>query len=238
MEPYRILIPSYKRSERQPTLELLSSAYTKEDIVISTQCMEDYEKYYKLYSDRATVIYKEGNCVGDNRNTLLDYACGKGIKRCVMLDDDITGFLCYNKVKIKDGKKAKELFEYCMKVAEYTKATLFGLYPVQNTFYMNTKVVRNILIGTCFGIMDTSLRFDRMFRIKENYELCLRVMQRGGLSIRFNGYAPIAQHKTAGGCMEDWKTKGNDKYAYLLTEMYPRLVKLSTKRAGEIRFIG
>ena len=109
MEPYRILIPSYKRSERQPTLELLSSAYTKEDIVISTQCMEDYDKYYKLYSDRATVIYKEGNCVGDNRNTLLDYACGKGIKRCVMLDDDITGFLCYNKVKIKDGKNAKEL---------------------------------------------------------------------------------------------------------------------------------
>jgi len=236
MEEYKILIPSYKRQEKQTTLELLSGAYTKEDIIISTQTTSDYEAYKKAYGDRATIIYKEGNCVGDNRNNLLEYCCENNIWRCIMLDDDISGFLRYDNTKITQGKFVRSLFEYFLRSAENVGAKLFGTYPVANNFFMNDKVVRNILIGTCFGIMDTRLRFDRNFRIKEDYELCLRVMSLGGIAIRFNSYSPIAAHKSKGGCSDDWKSNQNDKYANILASAYPELCELNKKRKGEIIF--
>lgn len=236
MEDYKILIPSYQRANKQTTLELLSSAYGKDDIIISTQTLEDYEAYKKNWGRRATIIYKQGECVGDNRNTLLEYLCQHGIGKGIMLDDDITGFVFYDKTVIKEGHAVRKLLEASMSIAMKAGCTLWGAYPVANAFFMNAKIVKNILIGTCFGILDSRLRFDRQFRIKEDYELCLRVMSGGGLVLRFNGFSPIAAHKSAGGCMNDWKQADNNRYANTLAAAYPELCELNPKRAGEIKF--
>lgn len=71
--PYKILIPSYKRAGKVKTLDLLQGeTYSADDIIISTQTQEDYDAYRGHYKGRATIIYREGNSVGDNRNSLLE----------------------------------------------------------------------------------------------------------------------------------------------------------------------
>lgn len=237
---YRILIPSYLRPETQSTVELLSGAYGPEEIIVSTQTREDFEQYSARWGSKATVIYQEGHSVGDNRNTLLKWCEAQGVKKAIMLDDDISGMQMHNKEVLKDGESVRRLFESCIKIAQQCKATIFGSYPVSNPLMMSgTVTVNNIMIGTFLGILDTSLRFDARYRVKEDYELCLRVMSQGGKVLRFNNFAPRARHKSSGGCLADFNdTSRYPIYAQMLMEQYPQYIKANQSKVGEVRYIG
>ena len=237
---YRILIPSYLRADTQSTVELLSGAYSPAEIIVSTQTREDYEQYRAKWSDKATVIYLEGHSVGDNRNTLLRWCEANGVTQAIMLDDDISGIQMYNKEVLKDAQSIRRLFESCIKIAQQCKATVFGSYPVSNPLMMSSTVtVNNIMIGTFLGILDTSLRFDTRYRVKEDYELCLRVMSHGGKVLRFNNFAPRARHKSAGGCLADFNDLTRYPiYAQMLMEQYPQYIKANQSRVGEVKYIG
>lgn len=229
-------IPSYRRAGGVCTLDMIDGALPKENIIISTQTEDDFKDYKRLYSDRATIIYRKGGSVGENRNNVLEHCFRNNIDCVVMLDDDILDFVTYTGRKLK-GEEAVKLLEDCIKAARKMRATLFGTYPVCNSFFMKRTVTKNILTGTCFGVLDTSLRFDTKFRIKEDYELCLRVMQKGGNVIRFNTFAPNAKHKTAGGCSDDWKAENYSQYAEMLACAYSEYVKINPCKKGEIKFI-
>lgn len=216
MNDYVVLIPSYHRAERQSTLELISGAYPDSRIVIGTQCREDYQEYSDRYGDKATIVYKEGDSVGHNRNTLLEYCCSQGIDKAVMLDDDIRGFIFADKKEIRTAKDVRLLIDYCMTTATQRKAMVWGTYPVANPFFMKQRVSNSMLTGTCLGLMNTRLRFDVSFRVKEDYELSLRIINKGGLSLRFNNFAPMAGHKTKGGCEKDWQSNIYITYADML----------------------
>lgn len=236
MDDYAVLIPSYHRGKKQSTLSLISGAYPASRIVIGTQCREDYQEYSDRYSDKATIVYKEGDSVGHNRNTLLEYCCSQGIGKAVMLDDDIRGFVFADKKEIRTAKDVRLLIDYCMTTATQRKAMVWGTYPVDNPFMMRQRASNSMLTGTCLGIMNTRLRFDASFRVKEDYELSLRVINKGYLSLRFNNLAPMAGHKTKGGCEKDWQSNIYIAYADMLVARYPALVTYSQK-PGEVRMI-
>ena len=234
---YKILIPSYKRAHSQPTIELLKQAFSRDEIIVSTQTKEDYEKYFSRWGDVATVIFREGSCVGDNRNTLLQWCEENGVGKALMLDDDISGFRMYTRQTIKDAHLIRKMFDTCFLFAEKCNAVLWGTYPSNCAPSMSKTVVNNILTGTCFGILDTSLRFDPQFRIKEDYELCLRMMAKRKNVIRFNSFAPNALHKTAGGCMDDWEDVARyTKYSQMLCMAYPDFIEPHPNKRGEVRF--
>lgn len=233
---YIIGIPSYKRANNVLTIDLFSHFVPQSNIVVSTQTEEDFEAY-QVYSDRATIIYNPGTCVGDNRNTLLEYCQSVGMSKIIMLDDDIKGIKMHTGRCITDAKTFVSIIDYCFNIAEKNRSTLFGTYPCDNSFFMKNKIEqRNLITGTMFGILDTNLRFNRIFKIKEDYELALRVINKGGNCIRFCNFSPIAKHKTIGGCGEQWK-QNNDIYAQILVEMYPHLCKLNKNKQGEILFV-
>ncbi len=229
MKDYKILIPSFQRSRRQPTLDLLfGDVFLREDIVIATQTESDYSAYSRLYGGRAQVIYSAGNSVGDNRNTLLDWAQKNGVSRAVMLDDDITAFKFHNFYRTKDPAEIDSLFEQCFSIAGSCGAVVWGTYPMDNPQSMYAKVTTNLLTGTCMGITDISVRFNPLFRIKEDYELSLRLISEGERVVRFNHFAPQAAHKTKGGCYRDWE--GQDVYADLLLAAYPELCEIDKRK--------
>lgn len=237
MSDYVIGIPSYKHSEKQDTLNLVCGAFGKQEIIISTQTFIDYLAYKERYDELATVIFREGECVGDNRNNILQHCCERGIKRCIMLDDDIRAFKCFTGENIKDPKVIKSIFDKFVQTAEKASAKIFGTYPICSKIYLKPKIRRSIVIGTCFGVMDTSLRFNRDFKIKEDFELCLRVFSAGGTCIRFDGFSPMASHYTAGGCKEQWNERDNSVYGKMLVDAYPDYVTLNNKRGvGEVLF--
>ena len=103
--PYKILIPSYQRAGRASTIDFLrGGVYGCEDIIVSTQTEDDYQAYKKAYAGKATIIYREGNSVGDNRNTLLEWAQKNGVSFAVMLVEQYPE-LC----EIDKKKKHKEI---------------------------------------------------------------------------------------------------------------------------------
>lgn len=234
-------IPSYKRSEQQITLGYLKKlGYLKEQIYISTQTEDDYREYLIKYGDIATIVYANGNCVGDNRNTLL-YSIPES-SQIVMLDDDIKSLQKLSNGKLVNIDTKEELDKFINNAFDYCKknnARLWGVYPVANAYFMKTTIdKKNILIGCVLGLIN-EFKFDREFRTKEDYELCCREIKQGYNCVRFNNITANAKHKTnAGGCKDDWKFEINKKCADMLIARYPHLIKRNGKKLDEVRYVG
>ena len=235
-------IPSYKRSKEQLTLIYLSKlGYSKERIILSTQTQEDYDEYKKLYKEVATIIFYEGNCVGDNRNNILKFLPLNS--NIVMLDDDIKSLQKLSmsgKLERIDSKEELDKFiENAFNYAKTKNARIWGVYPVNNSYFMKTTIdKRNILIGCVMGLINC-FKFDTSFRTKEDYELCCREMKKGYNCVRFNYITADAKHKTnSGGCKEDWKYEINKKSADMLIAKYPEMIKRNSKKLDEVRYVG
>lgn len=232
-----ITIPSYKRAGKVTTLDFLGDAFSKEEIIIGTQSKEDYDAYKTAYGDKATVIYKEGFCCSDNRNNLLEYCQEQGITETLQLDDDIRHVITMYRQKLM-GKEFRTLMEQCFDICHKNDIVMFGGYCCENPFMMSRTAKRNIIVGMLCAILDTSVRFDKKFKIKHDYELSLRMMQQGRRVVRFNSFAAAASHKSAGGCSEWWNSKDYQVEADWLVEAYPNLVAHHSTKKGEIKFKG
>lgn len=232
-----VCIPSYKRAGNVKTFGLLDGAFKKEEVILATQTKDDYEAYRALYSDKATIIYKEAHSAGESRNNLLDYCQPKGIKEVLFLDDDLRHIRTMYDQKIT-GKAFRELMEMCFNVARENNIVLFGSYATDNKLSMKKTITRNIIDGMLCGLLDTSIRYDKLFTTKEDYELSLRLMSQGKKVARFNSFAPASVPRTKGGCEEIRSGKEAFDMAQMLVDAYPELVKLHPNRKGEIKFIG
>jgi hypothetical protein len=230
-------IPSYLRSAEQSTAKMLSAiGIPRERIVISTQNEADRVAYEEKWSDISTIIFRPGRCVSDNRNTILEY-CRPG-ERLVMLDDDISSFRALaggGKLRNLTGEEfvafCEKSFSYC---ADY-RAAAWGLYPVENAFYMSRKVALDaLLIGTTLGlIVQDKFRFDADIMVKEDYEYCCKIISSGQHTLRFNHIAAHAKHRTnKGGCHDHWG--GNESAAKKLLMKYPDIVRENPRRPGEL----
>lgn len=225
-------IPTYNRKEIK-TIKFLQDAYLREEIIISTQCEDDYRYILEKYGRQCVVIYRKGECVGDNRNSILEYCQSNGIKEVLMLDDDIHSIRTTDR-RLK-GKEFRIFSNEIENIARQSGATLFGCYPNDCILSFKKSVTQNILTGTYFGIMNTSLRFDPKFRIKEDYELSLRVIQKGLRVLRFNFFAPTAEHKSKGGCEQDWNNNKTE-FTDMLLAAYSDYIKRDYKNKNEIRW--
>ena len=242
----RIGIPSYQRVDKLHSLATLEKmGFTKNDIVISTQTSEDYEAYLRAFGDRAKVIYRKGTNDSMNRNTCLNYF-DEG-EEFLLIDDDIKEFcgleqigdkkmLYPIKTKEKLEQIARKQFDFCQK----HNSPLFAWYAVENAFFMSNSIdLRNILVGTVFGVHNRAdVRFNETYDLKGDFEISLRLIERGFNAVRFNGFVAKADHKSAGGCESARKAGHNKIRCAALLNRYPTLIKPHPTRAGEIKFIG
>lgn len=179
-------IPSYKRAEKQTTLSFLNRlGYSRDEIFISTQTEEDYRLYSEKYSDKATILYRNGNCVADNRNTILDELKEK--PRILFLDDDVTGIGVLAKegkrseggryVRVLSKEQLNQLINSCFNLVQRMDSPIWGVSFFDNPLF-GKKAIREkqIFIGTMFGMFNNGLRFNREYKVKEDFELCCRVI--------------------------------------------------------------
>lgn len=243
-------IASYKRADRQPWLEkLVEWGYGQEDIIVSTQTEEDYGEYAERYGHLATVIYRPGTCVSDNKNNALDYAVEYFPDReVVSCADKLRGVM----VLSKDGKTLREvqsreemekLVGHMVRTRDSMQAEVAGCYPVGNAFYMSHTLHVNQQMLGCFMIFrpGTLWRFDRFCRLKEDFELIMRIIDGGGRVLRLNNIALKETLHTQGGCHEAWNSAGdkvNEECTNYILGKYPGLVKPHATRKNEIRYVG
>lgn len=236
-----IAIPSYKRDFEQLTLEYLERLeFPKSQIYMSVQTEEDYNAYRAKGIDKRVekLIYKPGNCVGDNRNTLLD-AMPEG-HYIVMMDDDVKTITVLSGGKLETVETLGGFMQIIVKgfseaAREFT--VVFGLYPTDNAYFMsNTVSDKCIVDGMFMGLVNTKARFNPTYKTKEDYEFCCRVIREYGKCVRLNSAAARAKSKSKGGCEEFWAdSNGRITAAKMLCASYPELVKMNPRRGtGEV----
>ena len=223
-------IPSYKRSEKQTTLEyLISMGVSKEQIYISTQTKEDFEIYSQKYGEKANIIFNNGSCVADNRNNILNNFSNN--TEIVMLDYDLSFIGKLSNKKIVPFEK-EELFSFLRDAFDYTKknnALIWTGYPVENGYFMKPTIdKKNFGVGCIMGIINSKYRFNREYKIKEDFEICLHTIKDGYNCIRFNFIHAKGKHKTKGGCFDDWKDDERCTNNILLE--YSSLIKRGVKK--------
>lgn len=242
-------IASYHRPDRQPMLHnLVEMGYNRNEIILATQTSEDFEEYSERYGELATVIFREGSNVSENKNTLLEHIRD----HC----DNTRIVICSDKVRAinrmgKDGRlypiETREEMDAFVKKAFFATKRLggaaWGIFPVGNTFYMRHSISTNQQILGCFmGILDPGLQyFDPEQPLKEDFEFVLHHIAAGRKTLRFNDLCMTATLHTKGGCHEAWNSEG-DRVNQLCNDrilaLYPELVKPHPTRKNEQRYVG
>lgn len=241
-------IVTYHRNDRQKMLEYLHGlGYGKSDIIIQTQDQNDYNALEPLYKDQATILYKSGSNISENKNNLMDWVCEHMPgKRLVICSDKVRG-IKYLKDKhlasIQSKQALDTLIARAFKKCDFYMADLWGTYTTENAFFMShTTSINAQLLGCFMGVCDPrKWRFDKEQPLKEDFELVLRIISRGGSVLRFNDLALNATFHTKGGCHELWNAKGdavNKQCNDRLLARYPSLIVPHATRANEQKYIG
>ncbi len=215
----KFCIPSYQRADRQKTLALLEKiGVPKEQIVLSVQTVADKKEYTKagVAQRVGTFLYREGTCVADNRNTLLDHF-HRGSK-IVLLEDDINKIQhlkidkLTGKHSLSDVTSYDELMHICKRgfsIAAQEKTIAFGLNMYRNATFMRKGYHRRKLCDTGFlGIIVSDLRFDNKLKVYDDSDMCARIIKRFGAFISLEDYTCVIDRKARGGCHDLWTTRG------------------------------
>lgn len=242
-------IASYHRPNRQPMLNLLHEmGYKRERILLSVQCEEDYNEYKRLYGGMATILFRKGSNISDNKNTILEYL----VRKCenapvVMTSDKVRGIQYLTRDdQLKTIGTKEEMDGFIHKAFAVTKlagARVFGCYPVSNKFFMSHTMQYNLQMLGCFmGIVDPSEQpFNRRYHLKEDFEYILRHVAKGNKTLRFNDVCLLATYHSKGGSYELWHADGdkvNEECTNRLLREYGNLVRRHPTRKNEIRYVG
>lgn len=237
MEEYVYAIPSYKRAQRQTTLEYLSSiGVPKELIWIFVQTDEDLREYQR-HSDRANIVLMEASGIARARNNILNRLKDKNL---LMMDDDVKRISFLKGGALVGIERRIDMafaFNRCFTQARNLRSKMFGVYPVDNAFFMSDDISTKVSVNTVMGYASGfPFRFDETFETKEDAELCGRVMRRGGSVVRFNNIAVSADHrKDKNGYIDAEHQSENLRMVKKLCARYPEIYAPQKGKPWEVR---
>ena len=238
---YIVVIPSYKREQtvQTKTLATLQRYNIPADKITIFVANEEQLQTYKKAVPRS--LYKN-LIVGvpglaQVRNFILDhYPIGTKI---VMMDDDVTGFVERTEEGgIRPLRSLQDVIHTGFTAAKKEGASLWGVYPVPNGFFMNPNVTNDLkfIIGSFWGIINPGATKKGGILLpmseKEDYIRTLMAWDRDGTVVRINYVSPkTAYYKEPGGMQTDPKRMENQKKAVaFLLKTWPDKVRINTRR--------
>ncbi len=248
-----IAIPSYKRAETltQKTLVVLKKYKVPSSKIYVFVANKDEGEIYKktLESGSYNKIIIGVPGLAPVRNFILNYfPLGKHI---VFMDDDITGFVEYDETQKRHERPLRSLIKIIEKgfsEAEKNKASLWGVYPIPNGYFMKPSVSTDLkfIIGSFWGFINTGTKGAKGIKLeyseKEDYLRTIKSYIRDGVVVRLNFVAPkTAYYKEPGGMQTDPDRLKKQKDAVeWLIKTYPDYVRLNPNRKSgypEVRLI-
>lgn len=230
-------IPSYDRADRQATVGVLHAlGIPKKDIWIGVDDEAQYALYRDAVGDMATVLICNSTNCAEARASMQSRT--RDGERIVTLDDDIRAFSQYvddrHLQPITDRAEFEKTIDSSFRFAQAHNAPVWGGYPVVNPYFMSRTIdLRNVTLATFMGIVNgPDVRFDPEWRVKEDYELCLRVMRAGKNCVRYNFLVAEAVHHTPGGAMRQWSSGQDEVFTARLCREFPDLVAPAKSAAG------
>jgi hypothetical protein len=229
-----IAIPSKNRAGKTKTDKILPN--------IGTFFVPESEIHQYSYIKNVITVPKEIQGITATRNWILKNTDDKWV---VFLDDDAKNIgyvkLGENKsfhIKIKDEGFWAEEFLKAFDITEQLNYKLWGLKTEsapRSVYPYKPILTKTYLTASCMGIVnDGEFYFDENFKVKEDYEICLRHIKKynGILGIRYL-YWENEHWVTDGGC-KDYRTVNMEKDAIKkLVKMYPGMIKNAKRKANQ-----
>lgn len=222
-----IAIPSKSRPWKSTSKEMLTSGIL---------FVPEYEEaiYRKIYDDVIPVPASVKGITA-TRNWILDQYKGEDV---VFIDDDLktAGYWQDNEkgqrrfVKIKDGAVFEREFEKLFEVCKGIGYKIWGLKTEASKISQYDEkpfLFKTYITASCMGMVnDTDLRFDESFRVKEDYEIGMRHIEKYGgvLGVRYITWEN-KHWDTNGGC-GDYRTDQIERECInKLIARYPKYIK-------------
>ncbi len=229
-----IAIPSKNRAGRTTTNNILPN--------LGTFFVPESEAHQ--YSNIKNIIGVPNNIQGitKTRNWILK---NTKERRVVFLDDDAKnvgytkmGYTQSKKVDIKDEGFWAEEFIKAFDITEQMGYKMWGVKTEaapRSVYPYKPILTKTYLTASCMGMInDEEFYFDENFKVKEDYEICLRhIVKYGGiLGIRYLHWEN--EHwVTEGGC-KDYRTVEMEKKAIKdLVKMYPGMIRSAKRKANK-----
>lgn len=228
-----IAIPSKSRAGYTTTNEIVPT--------VGTFFVPESEVHQYNYVRNVVAVPKEVQGITATRNWILRNA---GDEWVVFLDDDAmtTGYtklLMRNvkKIHIKDEQFWVDEFVKAFDVTVQMGYKMWGLKTeasTRSTYPYKPFLTRTYLTASCMGMVnDGEFYFDESYRVKEDYEICLRHMQKyGGIhGIRYIHWEN--EHWTTEGGCKDYRTIEMERDAIKrLIKQYPGMIRKAKRKAN------
>jgi hypothetical protein len=220
---YRIAIPSKGRAYSIffKTIQTLKDSGFPADIIDIFVVEEELYKY-ALYGE-ANPHYK--NLVvgvpglAEQRQFIQNYyPLGQNI---LFIDDDLEGFKTF-----PDLPPLPEIFNKMFHLLASQGLHLFGVYPVNNLFFMKKRVIRGAVqaVGACFGVIN-----DRTMNApqseKEDWWNAAHYVQQDGAILRLDAVGLKTKYwKNPGGLQETRTPESIEAAAWEVSNLFPELL--------------
>ena len=249
MSNYIVVIPSYKRPQliKTHTLKVLENyKISLKKIFIFVANKTEYKDYYESLDKKYhknIIIGKRG--LKNQRNFISSYFPINS--KIVQFDDDIKSINELINYNIKNRKENKlktlsnldKFIKDAFKKSEKNNSFLWGVYPVNNAYFMFPKMTTDLrfITGPMFGIINRhSSKLKLTIDEKEDTQRTLQYFTLDKSVIRFNNITiETSYYKNKGGMQEEKKDRKKEelKSAQYLIKKYPTLTKLNlTKKSG------
>jgi hypothetical protein len=236
---YKIVIPSYNRVRGliDKTLKTLSYHGVESKKIVLFVANEEERMVYEESCSRLVgeiVVGVKG--LGPQRNFIMSYF-PEGTP-LVSLDDDVECFY-----KMVDKKLCKlfplefeEMVQKGFAEMKTSGASLFGIYPCQNAFFMSEKVSYDLkfVIGSFWGCFSSSGIVIEGNGEKEDYQRCIQYWERDKKIVRLNNFCfKTATYKNSGGMQSDGvvvRVQREKAIVEMILLKYPQYVLLNKRR--------
>ena len=233
----KIAIPSYNRASilKSKTLAyLLKEGYDPSEIYIFLKNNEQLEIYKKEIQTPVNWVVCHNENICDKRTYIREYF-EKG-DEILSVDDDI------KTVKMLHPIPLQTLVEKMFSHVRREGLSLWGIYPVNNLYYCNERVVKgSVYICACFcGFINKEQEpYPNIFSKEDRWSSCIRIKLDGAV-LRYDGACPDTNYYCAkGGLSEIRDIDAEEMHAREVEKLFPDLVKYKLKRNGhpDVKFI-
>lgn len=201
------------------------------------------DAYVRAYPDNAVVAVPSSvRGITATRNWILDFAIECGDPYVTFVDDDVIT-VGWVKLYVDRGRPQKltpaevsREFSVLHDLAEQMGFTVWGAATqaaLRSVYPYRPLIFRTYVTASCMGMRaDRGIRFDESFPVKEDYELCLRMIRDEGGVLGARYFHWQNEHwGTEGGC-KDYRTVEMEEAAIArLQERYPGWVR-AVQRGG------
>jgi len=237
---YVLAIPSYNRVSEivNKTLKtLLEGNINKNSIYIFVANKQQEQLYSQAIPKNMYNKIIVGKLGITNQRKFISKYFDEG-QYIVSIDDDVEAILFKFpfETKLTKIKDIDKFFEYSYQLLKKENLYLWGIYPVNNPFFMKNKITTGLkfIIGVLYGYINRHLKNlepSNKAESKEDYELSILYYKMDGGVLRYNNITVKTKFNAEGGLGPD-RFEKNKNAAEYLKHTYPDIITIFHRKNG------